>query len=382
MQSDGYVKYGIFHTPQQFLEKALNLQHPMDSTNHLEEVTQDAIQHVLQTDPKLLKIQRKTAILKLKILSKKLEAEEERVHQNLPESLRCVLKDKRLLLWKHLLETNGYDDLGVVKFMFEGVDLVGTPDAPPCYPPKVVPATLTEDDLRLTSVWRRKALINRVTPSNDNSHRLHLEETAAEEVEAGYLDGPYYTEEEVSAKLGHNRWSIIRRFVLVQGAELKLRPIDDALEGQLNMGYTSVSYLKLQDVDYVAGLALKLSEALVGGMQRFGSGSWLGKCLDLSKAYKQMGVKPQHRDLAVVFFRDSADRTVFYIPNSLMFGSVAAVYSFNRVSRSLWFLLNKLMFIPCCVFYDDCTLFSPSETAEDADSTASEFFGRLRVETR
>lgn len=178
----------------------------------------------------------------------------------MPDSLQRVLKDKKLLLWKHLLEAHEYDDLGVVKFMFEGVDLVGTPDAPPCYPPKVVPATLTEDDLRLTSVWRRKALINRVIPSNDDSHRVHLEETAAEEVEAGYLDGPYYTEEEVSKKLGHNRWSIIRRFVLVQGAELKLRPIDDALEGQLNMGYTSVSYLKLQDVDYVAGLAMKLAE--------------------------------------------------------------------------------------------------------------------------
>lgn len=38
--------------------------------------------------------------------------------------------------------------------------------------------------------------------------------------------------------------SVIRMFVLVQGAEMKLRPIDDCFEAQLNF-----AYLKLQDVD-------------------------------------------------------------------------------------------------------------------------------------
>ena len=65
---------------------------------------------------------------------------------------------------------------------------------------------------------------------------------------------------------------VVRRFVLVQGAEQKLRPIDDCLEAQLNKGFTSTSYLQLQDVDYIAGLALKISEAVSTGQQRHGSG--------------------------------------------------------------------------------------------------------------
>ena len=373
----GHVKYGIFHSPEQFLEKAMKLGHPMDTTKHLEDVTSAAVNHVLNTDPKLLKVQRKTALLKAKILAKKLEGDETKIHAGLSTSLQCVLADKKLLLWKELLEAHGYDDLGVLQFMFEGVELVGMPDAPACYPPKIVPASLTETDLRNTAIWRRKAMIGKRVTSGEDDHRAHLEETAAEEVAAKFLEGPFYSEDEVSARLGHNRWSIIRRFVLVQGAELKLRPIDDALEGQLNMGYTAVSYLKLQDIDYVVGMAMHLAEAITAGLQKFGSGRWQGKCLDLSKAYKQLAVKPEHRDLAVVFFRDTSDRTVFYIPNSLMFGSTAAVYAFNRVSRSLWFLLNKVLYIPCCVFYDDYTLFSPSESSEDADGVASDFLDLL-----
>ena len=75
--------------------------------------------------------------------------------------------------------------------------------------------------------------------------------------------------------LGRSDWCVVRRFVLVQGAELKLRPIDDCLEAQINFGYTVSSYLKLQDVDYIAGLALKISEKVHG--QQMGSDGKMSK---------------------------------------------------------------------------------------------------------
>ena len=43
-----------------------------------------------------------------------------------------------------------------------------------------------------------------------------------------------------------------------------------------------------------------------------------------------------------------------YLSNSLMFGSTAAVYSFNRVSRAIWFLINRLLWIPAGVYYVPC----------------------------
>eukprot|EP00435_Cladocopium_sp_Y103_P004583 s1668_g1.t1 len=60
-----------------------------------------------------------------------------------------------------------------------------------------------------------------------------------------------------------------------------------------------------------------------------------------------------------------------------MFGSCAAVYSFNRVSRSLWFLFNRMLVIPSGVFYDDFPMFAPASLAEDADSAASQLLDLL-----
>ena len=238
------------------------------------------------------------------------------------------------------------------------------------------PATMTEEDLRRSAIWRRKAMLAR-THTCDPAHVKHLLETTEEELQLGFIEGPFFDEEQVTEFLGRDDWSLIRRFVLVQGAEGKLRPIDDCLEAQLNFAYTSTSYLKLQDVDYISGLALKIASAVSGGRQKFGSGRWLGKCLDLSKAYKQMGVLPDHRYLSVIFFHDEAGKPRFYVSNSLMFGATAAVYSFNRVSRSLWFLLNRMLLIPCGVFYDDFPMFSPEETALDSDMAASELLDLL-----
>lgn len=103
----------------------------------------------------------------------------------------------------------------------------------------------------------------------------------------------------------------------------------------------------------------------------------MGECLDLSKAYRQLGVLPQYRVLAVVFFHASNGEPTYLAANSLMFGSTAAVYAFNRVSRSLWFLFNRMLRVPCGVFYDDYPLFSPVELVENTNGCVSELLDIL-----
>lgn len=370
-------KVGFLHTPKQFLSMALSVQHPMDSTEHLEPVTQQALDFILKYPPHLVEVERKKNLLQARLFAAKLQSEESELHSKMPTSVAKVLRPKRLLLWKCLLEHYGYDDVGVVDLMFNGVPLVGKHDDPPCFQPLLKPATLTEQDLRDSALWRRKAIVGRTRSVDDPAHVSRLEQTAMEELQAGFVEGPFASEDEVSQVFGHDRWSVIRRFVLVQGAEQKLRPIDDCLEAQLNFGYTSTFYLKLQDIDYIAGLALKIAKATSSGKQNFGSGKWKGKCLDLSKAYKQMAVRPDHRDLTVLFFHDASGNPKYFIANSLIFGSTAAVYAFNRVSRSLWFLFNKMLLVPCRVFYDDFPLFSPEELATNADESVSELLDLL-----
>ena len=147
------------------------------------------------------------------------------------------------------------------------------------------------------------------------------------------------------------------------------------------MRYSVTAYLKLQDDDYITGLALAIARRISAGPSGPGAEPWWGKCLDLSKAYKQMAIHPSNRHLAVIFFHDQSGAPKYFVANSMMFGSTAAVYSFNRVSRSLWYLMNKLLVIPCGVFYDDFPMFSPASLAEDADKLGQPTAGPSWMET-
>ena len=376
LESTKRVKYGIYHSAKQFLSLAKRVRHPMDSTDHLEAVTKQAIDFNFKFPDHVVRLERRKNLLQARLMAAKLGDKECELHGSFPEPLRKVLRGKKLLLWKALLEKYEYDDMGVIPFMLEGVKLVGLHDTPPCYPPMLKPATMVLEDLQKSALWRRRAMVGKVQKS-DPSHIEHLEATAADELDRGFVEGPFDSEAEVTKHLGRNDWCVVRRFVLVQGAELKLRPIDDCHEAQINSAYSVSSYLKLQDIDYVTGMALKISERVADGSTGPGREPWCGKCLDLSKAYKQMAIHPDHRHLAVVFFHDLEGKPKYLVANSLVFGASAAVYSFNRVSRSLWFLLNKMLVIPCGVFYDDFPMFSPASLAENADEAASALFDLL-----
>ena len=88
-----------------------------------------------------------------------------------------------------------------------------------------------------------------------------LQDASAQEVKAGYLEGPF-TESQVGDLLGHDGWGAVRRFAVVQGSgpDQKTRPIDDGHESQINSAYTATMKLDLQSSEYVASLALFLAE--------------------------------------------------------------------------------------------------------------------------
>ena len=214
--------------------------------------------------------------------------------------------------------------------------------------------------------------------TTEAEHANHLEKATAEEVERGFLDGPY-TEDQVYEKLGTKYWSAVRRFVLVQGAELKLRPIDDCAEAQLNDAYTSTIKLRMMDSDYVSALALRIAKLEADRAAKLGvePRAWVGKTLDLTKAYKQLPLERAHRDLCVILTQGPEGPPRFFIGNALVFGATSAVFSFNRVARSLWFLLSKLLQIPCGFFYDDYPMFCLDEEKDEVDKLVSEFLNLL-----
>ncbi|CAL1142518.1 unnamed protein product [Cladocopium goreaui] len=207
-RSEGDVLVGTWYTPMQFVEEARNVTHPMDE-NALEHITRDAIEYVACNSPELVSIERKKNLLKAKILAKQLEGQEKKLHENLPESVEKVVRGKKILLWQKLLEQSGYDDMEVVKFMKEGVPLVGAHDHPKCYPLKIKLASTTEAELRDSALPCRLALEHRRPQTNEPGFAEHLEETAQEEVSMSFLDGPYHSEAEVTGILGHRLGAVL-----------------------------------------------------------------------------------------------------------------------------------------------------------------------------
>ncbi|CAE7237184.1 unnamed protein product [Symbiodinium sp. CCMP2592] len=370
------VRVGVYRTPEQFVEEAKKVIHPVDSSNPLEKATLFALKENLTKDPRLIVLKRNLAVARVKQEVKRCSDAEAELHKAMHPAVAKVMSGKSILALESLLKSEGYDDLEVIGFLKEGVRLVGTSQCPECFDRKFVPAFLTETELMASAATRRKSLLSKFERVDPEEARI-LKEATDEEVAMGFLEGPYYDQSQITELLGTNDWTVIRRFVLLQGAELKPRPIDNCLESQLNAGYSSSIHLRLQDSDYISAMALHVAREVSEGRAHKDASEWKGKTLDLSKAYKQLAIHPSHRPLSVIAVRQSDGKDALYVSDSLMFGSTAAVYAFNRVSRALWFLLNKLLCIPAAVFFDDYPLMSPAGSADNADTAASAFLDAL-----
>ena len=183
------------------MTEALQLPHPMDSYNPLQEATLEAIKANLTTEARLLVLKQKIALTKMEILAKQLEQDEAALHRSKPEWMQKILEGKRILLLKHMLEQHQYDDMGVVDLVSEGTHLVGAAPKPDCFEARVRLAKLSAAALRDAAPDLRTALLANPHSSNKDEADA-LRKVTEEEREAGFLTGPFSSEAEVTAHLG------------------------------------------------------------------------------------------------------------------------------------------------------------------------------------
>ena len=339
-------KYGILRDPAEFLEQAKQVVHPMGTEHFINEATHDAIRHVVTTDPVTLAKQRLQVVLNLRKLADEPAPREVELKGNMDFQLRERLKSKNIVLFGEILKKLEYDDMSVVDLLVKGVPLVGMQEAPKGYRPLVVPATTTQDELEASAFWRRKSVMG-AKPDLAPADEEELVAAAQKEVDLGFLEGPF-TEAQLDDFYGHRRWLLNPRFALHQGVN-KIRVIDDAKVSSLNTGYSSTFKLQLQDNDYIAAMI----RAAMLEQQRHGiADTWLGRTLDLSKAYKQLAIMPEHAHLAVVGF-PVGGQWRFYKSVALPFGATGSVYGFVRVSQALWFIATKLLKAITSHYFDD-----------------------------
>lgn len=182
-----------------------------------------------------------------------------------------------------------------------------------------------------------------VRSSGDDEIDREVFAKTQDEVACGWLDGPI----DVSA-LEPNA-VVSRRFGIRQssGEVVKIRLIDDFTASNVNQTVQVENAPKLHTLDIVAALCMEL-------LRQHGTTEWLGKTIDLSSAYRQLGISPQSRWVSYIAVYDPSTKTAkIYSMRALPFGASRSVYSFLRVAHSLWWLGCVALKFPWSSFFDD-----------------------------
>ena len=384
-------KYGLQWTPEQFMQLAKQVSHPKNPAAALPSSVLKAVEVSLEQDPVELAKSRLRAVLMIRSMKDDLVPEEQSLKSTLEPGVAKVLGNKNILLWEALLKASCYDDMGIVDLVKQGIPLSGEHDRVEAFQSDWKPATISTEELLLQSLWRRRTLMAE-SRSEEPQREADTREATLKEVGLGQLEGPL-TEREVTERFGSS-WLATPRFILYQGAGKKIRTIDDCKRSGLNSAFTVNFKLQLEDIDTLACLLAFVGRALNDGTFSGSDGTtrtvhpsargdtWLGRTLDLTRAYKQLPIHPNSRRLCVISFPVNGAWEHF-CTDVLPFGAVASVYGFNRVSRSLKHILNCFLSAACLCYFDDFpTLSSKASSAilSKAMSAILHYLGWLHAE--
>ena len=158
--------------------------------------------------------------------------------------------------------------------------------------------------------------------------------------------------------LDNDEWIPTQRFEVVQ--KNKVRGCDSATTNLINQITVITEKLQLPSTDTNVA-ALRLMRSLLP------SSKFAGWVLDERKAYRQVGIRPEHRKFSVICLKDpNSEQPAFFVMVGHSFGLVSAVYNYNRRSAAINEILMRLFNLVSFNFYDDKYGFEPVELVESA----------------
>ena len=149
------------------MKDAVRAGHPIGKQNRLPSALQEALDFVTSKSIYEVAKHRHDTLAFWLERAKSLAAQETELHANLHESLKDIIKPKRLLLWKEMLQFYGYPDLEVFEEVCHGTRLAGAAPIVPSFDPCFKPAKLTLKELGASAETSRAALLATVRSSGD-----------------------------------------------------------------------------------------------------------------------------------------------------------------------------------------------------------------------
>jgi len=298
------VVVGIPFTPLEYVEALEAAEHPFSGGYPLRQRTADCIEMVLRLGPEGVKRHRDRTMNRWRELAQALASEEAALHKKLHPDVQAVVKGKRLLLLRRILQEICYEDVDAATSMMTGFPVVGKLPDSLAFPPR---HTAARDSVRelLEHAPEAQKVVAAGRPSDRELDRELFEVTEKEARETGLLRST--TPAELSERYGP-RWVPARRFGIMKGK--KLRPIDDFSAQGHNATVESAFKVDLGGVDEVIAVARALGTALSSGTYSIGDeqgfhregpvhadwgangGRIQGCCLDLVAAFRQVLREP------------------------------------------------------------------------------------------
>ena len=316
---------GVPREPWDFVERAVAVGHPRSLSIHLSSNVMDMLKQNFSEEPYKLVKQRAKFLQKWTERCKQLESKELELHATLDDHLRSVLKGKRLLIFKEILEELQYPDRGLVDEICAGFRLSGWLSKS-----HVFPSTLKRPSQSLESAQRiakglNKNICKQVANVTDDALASEVWNLTQEELDRGWA----WIDEDCRM----NEHLLAKRFGLKQGEKTRL--IDDCSVGGFNSTCGASEKLKIHAIDEMAAyIAWCLTSLGEGSME-----SVLGKTYDLKNAYKQYGIASHDRSLLRIAVWDPTKSQVCFLGlNALPFGAVGSVGSFLRIAMAVWYI--------------------------------------------
>ena len=339
--------FGVRWSPENFLKRAVMVGHPFKEFSGLLPEVKMACEKLASWRHEDIVNWRCKKLGEWLRLAKSLQAEEAEIKNKMPPARRHILEKKRIALMKHLIKQEGYDDHTLADDIEHGFSLVGDSPMSSVLPPKLVPATISKEDLHRQSDKASKALRYMTRSSGDDELDKGLWTKTLAEVDKGWMRGPLPWDELPTGA------GVSRRFPLSQSG--KVRPIDDLSQSQVNSTVNTFEQATVDGPDVICSYATYLMRCL----EAQGLDTCLrGRSLDLASAYRQLAIADeslQHSYLSV--YDPSSGSAKLFQQVALPFGSRSAVNAFIRCARFLQWIAARVFILPLTCYFDDFVAF-------------------------
>ncbi|CAE7277481.1 unnamed protein product [Symbiodinium sp. CCMP2592] len=345
----GSIVFGVYHEPEEFVARALSVQHPCHLESLLPSELVEAIRANHSKDVATLGRERTEMLKKWLARAEELETAEKQLKGSFSSHRRQVLCNKRLLLMKEMLDSVGHEDEDLISDLSNGFDLTGPLPRSNAFKNKYRPAAMAEETLRKSAGLVRGQVLASVKSSGDEIVDRGVLAATEKELSKGFIEGP------VCASDIPADGTVTHRFGVIQGETEegpKVRPIDNYLSSLVNSVVSQSEQVPVHTLDVVAGmLAMWLHLSPLKSLRE----GLVCKCWDLSAAYKQLPLsdKSFEKDSFFVIYCPRTRQHVIYKQRVMPFGAKASVTAFIRCAFGIWRLGVKMFALVWSFYFDD-----------------------------